>query len=272
MFSQGSGTGSDETPEDFVKSSAACLQPSSVLVEFAFFYDDADAQAVAAFLLRPDASVRLLPLGLASEIKKLPTIYRKVIRKSEDAALSKERLQAGRELRAKLLNPALAAVGSATHLFFALDGFLFKIPFVALPLDPGGQLAVRVGLGLRHQLPRSRAGLAPAGWAAGAQCARSAQAGAPAPPGGQTGLWRRSGRHSPGAALGAGVRRPSLGQEGGREDPRYRGGDQGLERKDGAPDGRSSYQRGLPVPHRRALAGALAIRKHLRAMAPCEVS
>jgi TPR repeat protein/CHAT domain-containing protein len=142
---------------------ARALPPGSVLVEFCRFpvcHFKADAargerawgaaRYVAFVLPAGDAEgVQMIDLGEAGSIDQMIELFRagvselpearNMVRRPVTASpLSPE--QAGRQLRAAVFDPLLAALGGCRRLLLSPDGGLARLPFAVLPGADGGLL------------------------------------------------------------------------------------------------------------------------------------
>ncbi|CAL9471559.1 hypothetical protein SUDANB95_02830 [Actinosynnema sp. ALI-1.44] len=136
------------------------LPPGSALVEIVCFGLSSFTNPAAglvqpkaerwywAFVLRPDAGLRLIDLGAAEEIDRLVAGYRDEVTGPGVAreiaplepAVDTGELDAGTALRAAVFDPLAAALGDARRLFLCPDADLSRLPWEVLPVSPDRRL------------------------------------------------------------------------------------------------------------------------------------
>ncbi len=113
-------------------------------------------EVMAAHVLRPDGSLIEVDLGSAARIEELAELWREAAGEpmvsrglgvGHPGAPQPDLNEAGRRLRAYVLDPVLNLLEEGTTLYVCLDDFLHVVPLDALPLDrpPEGGRLVRVG-------------------------------------------------------------------------------------------------------------------------------
>jgi len=113
------------------------MDPSSGEIEAA-------ADHLLAHVLDSEGALNRIDLGPASELEELAMVWRAALGAPLLRGLGLEEseddpeLDAGRELRARILDPVLAPAGEdASRLFVCADDLLFLLPLDALPFDEG---------------------------------------------------------------------------------------------------------------------------------------
>jgi len=113
------------------------MDPSSGEIEAA-------ADHLLAHVLDSEGTLNRIDLGPASELEELATVWRAALGAPLLRGLGLEESEddpevgAGRELRARILDPVLALAGEdASRLFVCADDLLFLLPLDALPFDEG---------------------------------------------------------------------------------------------------------------------------------------
>ncbi|MGG6240958.1 CHAT domain-containing tetratricopeptide repeat protein [Nodosilinea sp. AN01ver1] len=154
---------------------ASSLPTNSVLVEFVYFHNYSfkavpargekqwEPSRYVAFVLHAGEpeQIRLINLGEAEPINQMIKTFRTLITREQeesnrtlvnDAQEAAKRLARpetpvssplvdnGHELRAKIFDPLLPAIGNCKRLFIAPDGDLSRLPFEVLPTDDGHRL------------------------------------------------------------------------------------------------------------------------------------
>jgi len=102
------------------------------------------ADHLLAHVLDSEGALNRIDLGPASELEELATVWRAALGAPLLRGIGLEEgeddpeLGAGRELRARILDPVLALAGEdASRLFVCADDLLFLLPLDALPFDEG---------------------------------------------------------------------------------------------------------------------------------------
>jgi CHAT domain-containing protein len=124
-----------------VAAALKAVAPQGALLEFQRFatYDASKPEEQAwgsprygALLLRPDGTIRAIPLGDAAEIDR--AVARVITTSSQKLGDGDEALQAASD---RILAPLRAELSGVQQLFLSPDGELNRLPFAALPA-PGG--------------------------------------------------------------------------------------------------------------------------------------
>ena len=109
--------------------------------------------SMLAFVVRADAPVQRLEIGSSAEIESLIYDWRRGLGRPVERGEAVEtptedfERRAGRALRARILDPVLAAAGEDVDtLHVILDDALYLVPLDALPLESGGRLGESVSL------------------------------------------------------------------------------------------------------------------------------
>lgn len=117
--------------------------------------------SLLAFVVRPSGEVTRVELGAAAEIEKLVEDWRRSLGKPIERGVAlggdepTSETQLGRVLRARVLDPLLAAAGEGVGtLHVVLDDVLFLVPLDALPLDGEERVGNRYRIHVEPTLAR----------------------------------------------------------------------------------------------------------------------